>query len=86
MGYPGRTWLWIDLVAAPLFVAAFVGLGYGLGRYVLQVHDLAAAVQSVSRVGNGILLLFSLAFAYGTIKFVRTLWRTARRNESENHR
>jgi membrane protein DedA with SNARE-associated domain len=79
MGVSWRTWLGIDLAAAPLFVGAFVGLGYGLGRYVLRGTDLAVAVQDISRVGNGILLVFSLLFAYGTYKFVRTVWRTARR-------
>lgn len=79
MRYPFRTWLWIDLAAAPLFVAAFTGLGYGLARYVLQVNDLVTAVREVARTGNGIILVFSLLFAYGTLKFVRLLWRSARR-------
>lgn len=77
MRYPWARWLWIDAVAAPLFVAAFVGLGYGLSRYVLQVDDLAGAVRDISTVGNGLLLGFSLLFAYGTYRFVRTVWRTA---------
>ena len=68
MRYPFRTWLWIDLAAAPLFVAAFTGLGYGLARYVLQVNDLVTAVREVARTGNGIILVFSLLFAYGTLK------------------
>lgn len=73
MKVSGRTWLGIDLVAAPLFVGVFIGLGYGLGRYVLQVDDLARAVQDISKIGNGVLLIFSLLFAYGTVKFVRTV-------------
>lgn len=76
MRYPWYTWLWIDAIAAPLFVAAFVGLGYGLGRYVLQVDDLAQAVRDISTVGNGLILGFSLLFAYGTYRFVRTVWHT----------
>jgi membrane-associated protein len=83
MRYPWRTWLGIDLVAAPLFVAGFVGLGYGLGRFVLRVEDLSVAVQDISRIGNGIILLFSLVFAYGTVTFVRTVWRTARSRPSD---
>jgi membrane protein DedA with SNARE-associated domain len=79
MGVPWRVWLGIDLVAAPLFGAGFVGLGYGLGRYVLRVDDLAPAVRDISQVGNGILLLFALFFAYGPFTFVRTVWRTVRR-------
>jgi undecaprenyl-diphosphatase len=78
MGYSWRAWLAIDLGAAPLFVGAFVGLGYGLGRYVLRVDDLAVAVQAISRVGNGVILVFSLLFAYGTYRFVRTVWRAVR--------
>lgn len=81
MRYPWRTWLGIDLAAAPLFVAAFVGMGYGLGRYVLQTDDLTGAVQDISQVGNGIILAFSLLFAYGTYKFVCTVWRVARTPE-----
>jgi len=84
MGVPWRVWLEIDLVAAPLFVAGFVGLGYGLGRYVFRVDDLALAVRHISQVGNGILLVFSLLFAYGTFKFVRTVWRTARRRPPDD--
>lgn len=84
MGYSWRMWVGIDLVAAPLFVSAFVGLGFGLGRYVLQVGDLAAAVQTVTRVGNGILLTFSLLFAYGTILFIRTVWRAMRRSGTDH--
>jgi Uncharacterized membrane-associated protein len=75
--YPWRRWLLIDAAAAPVFVAAFVGLGYGLGRYVLPTDDLAAAVRDLSVIGNGIILLFSLAFAYGTCQFVRTVWNAA---------
>lgn len=78
MRYSWHTWLSIDLAAAPLFVAAFVGLGYGLGRYVLQIDDLAMAVQNISQIGNGIILVFSLLFAYGTYQFVRTVWRVVR--------
>jgi undecaprenyl-diphosphatase len=84
MRYPWRTWLSIDLAAAPLFVAAFVGLGYGLGRYVLQVDDLAVAVQEISKIGNGVILIFSVVFAYGTYKFVTTAWRTARPPEKRS--
>jgi membrane protein DedA with SNARE-associated domain len=84
LNYSWRAWLGIDLVAAPLFVAAFVGLGYGLGRYVLRLNDLTVAVQEISRIGNGVILVFSLLFAYGTYKFVRTVWRTARRDEADD--
>jgi len=72
-----RTWLWIDLVAAPLFVATFVTLGYGLARYVLDITDLETAVRDIAQTGNVIILIFSLLFAYGTIQFIRLLWRTA---------
>lgn len=78
MRYSYRAWLRIDLVAAPLFVFAFTGLGYGLAHYVLQAGDLVTAVREIVRTGNLILLLFSLAFAYGTIQFARLLWKTSR--------
>jgi len=78
MRYSYRTWLRIDLVAAPLFVFAFTGLGYGLAHYLLQAGDLVSAVREIVRTGNVILLLFSLAFAYGTIQFARLLWKTGR--------
>jgi len=83
LNYSWQAWLGIDLVAAPLFVAAFVGLGYGLGRYVLRVNDLTVAVQEISRIGNGVIVVFSLLFAYGTYTFVRTVWQTARRDEAD---
>jgi membrane protein DedA with SNARE-associated domain len=70
---PWRRWLVLDAAAAPLFV----GLGYGLGRHVLRVDDLPTAVRDISTVGNGILFAFSLLFAYGTYRFVRTVWREA---------
>lgn len=73
-----RTWLTIDLVGVPLFVGAFTGLGYGLSRYGLPGTDLATAVREIARTGNGILLAFSLLFAYGTIRFVLVLWQSAR--------
>lgn len=78
MRTPWRTWLWIDAVAAPLFVGVFVGLGYLLARFVLQTTDLAAAAREIAQTGNGIIVLFSLIFVYGTVKFVRLLWRSAR--------
>jgi membrane protein DedA with SNARE-associated domain len=78
---PWRRWLILDAAAAPLFVAVFVGLGYGLGRYVLRVDNLATAVRDISTVGNGVILTFSLFFAYGTYRFVHTVWRTASRRE-----
>ena len=78
---PWRRWLILDASAAPLFVAVFVGLGYGLGRYVLRVDNLATAVRDISTVGNGVILGFSLLFAYGTYQFVRTVWRTGSRVE-----
>lgn len=76
---PWRRWLALDAGAAPLFVAVFVGLGYGLG-HTLRVDDLTAAVRDISTVGNGLILGVSLLFAYGTYQFVRTVWRTARRS------
>lgn len=82
MRYSYRSWLGIDLIAAPLFVAAFTGLGYGLARFVLQVTDLAAAVREISRIGNGLILLFSLVFAYGTVRFLRLAWGSWKRRET----
>ncbi|MFB6279966.1 MAG: DedA family protein [Salinibacter sp.] len=79
MNVSWRTWLGIDLVAAPLFVISFIALGYGLGRFAFRGTDLAVALREVSYVGNGILIAFSLLFAYGTYKFVRTVWRVSRR-------
>lgn len=59
-------------------VAAFAGLGYGLGRYVLPVDGLSAAVQQTSTIGkttgNGIILGFSRLVAHGTYQFVRAVW------------
>jgi membrane-associated protein len=78
MGVPLRTWLWIDAIAAPLFVGAYVGLGFGLARFVLEVADLETAARQIVQWGNGIAILFGLLFAYGTVRFVHLLWRTAR--------
>jgi TRAP-type C4-dicarboxylate transport system permease small subunit len=41
------------------------------------VDNLATAVRDISTVGNGLILGFSLLFAYGTYRFVRTVWRAA---------
>jgi membrane-associated protein len=78
MGVPLRTWLWIDAIAAPLFVGAYVGLGFGLARFVLEAADLETAARQIVQWGNGLAILFGLLFAYGTVRFVRLLWRTAR--------
>lgn len=88
MRYSWTRWLWIDLVAAPLFVLTFTGLGFGLARYVLDVTDVAAAIQEIASVGNALIAVFSLLFLYGTIQFVRLLWRVSRSRDPhpEPHR
>jgi membrane protein DedA with SNARE-associated domain len=75
MRTPWRSWLWIDGIGAPLFVTTFIGLGYGLARYALDVHRLADAAREVTQVGNVVVLGFSLFFLVGTLKFIRLIWR-----------
>lgn len=84
MQTPWPTWLRIDVIAAPLFVGAYVGLGYGLARFVLQIHDVEAALRDILKVGNGVAVVFSVVFLYGTVRFVRLLMRTARSSANKS--
>lgn len=83
MHTPWRTWLRIDAIATPLFVGAYMGLGYGLARFVLEISDLEAALHQILRAGNVVALGFSVLFAYGTYRFVRVLVKSARSPSAE---
>ncbi|WP_022834408.1 DedA family protein [Salisaeta longa] len=78
MRYPVHRWLLIDGLAAPLFVGAFVGLGYGLASVLLGQRTLLGALHEITQWGNAVALTGSLVFAYGTYRFLRILWRAAR--------
>jgi membrane protein DedA with SNARE-associated domain len=67
--FPLRQWVVVDLVATPLFVTTFIGLGYILGSF-------SESLQDIVNYGNTLAYFFGLLFIGWTVRLVARLYRS----------